>query len=163
MDDRLLPIESLPSRRDFCTTACQALSILTVGAIAQGCGGGGGSPSGPSSAPSLPTVGGTVSGGTVLVTVDAASPLATVGGVAAVSAGGNNLLVAHTAADTFSALTSTCTHQACTINGYSAPVFQCPCHGSQFSTAGDVVRGPAGAPLRKYATSFAGNVLTITL
>jgi cytochrome b6-f complex iron-sulfur subunit len=97
------------------------------------------------------------------VTVDAASPLATVGGVALVSAGGNNLLVARTAADTFSALTSTCTHQACTINGYSAPVFQCPCHGSQFSTTGEVVRGPAGAPLRRYATSFAGDVLTIAL
>ena len=42
-----------------------------------------------------------------------------------------------------------------TITGYSAPVFQCPCHGSQFSTDGAVVRGPAGAPLRKFATNFA--------
>ena len=163
MDNRILQLEPLPTRRDFCTTACQALSLLTVGAVAQGCGGGGGNPSGPSPAPALRAVSGTVSGTNVLVTVDAASPLASVGGVALVTAGGNSMLVARTAADAFSALTSTCTHQACTINGYSAPVYQCPCHGSQFSTAGDVVRGPAAAPLRTYGTAFAGDVLTIAL
>jgi nitrite reductase/ring-hydroxylating ferredoxin subunit len=168
-DERLLQIEEQPTRRDFCATACQALSLLTVGAVVQGCGGGsgggggGGNPSGPSPAPSLRAVTGTVSGNTVLVTVDAASPLASVGGVATVTAGGNNFLVARTAAGTFSALTTTCTHEACTINGYSAPVFQCPCHGSQFSTEGAVVRGPATSALRRYSTSFAGDMLTITL
>jgi nitrite reductase/ring-hydroxylating ferredoxin subunit len=166
-DERLEQTDEQPTRRTFCATACQALSLLTVGAVVPGCGGGGGggggNPSGPSPAPSLRAVTGTVSGSTVLVTVDAASPLASVGGVATVAAGGNNFLVARTAADAFSALTTTCTHEACTINGYSAPVFQCPCHGSQFSTEGAVVRGPAAAPLRKYATGFAGDVLTITL
>jgi Rieske Fe-S protein len=166
-DEQLSQADVLPTRRDFCSTACQALSLLTVGVVAQGCGGGsgggGGNPAGPSPAPSLRTISGTVSGGAVTVAVDAASPLASVGGVAAVSAGGSSYLVARTASDAFSALTSTCTHEACTINGYAAPVFQCPCHGSRFSTEGAVVRGPAAAPLRRYTTSFAGDVLTITL
>jgi Rieske Fe-S protein len=165
-DERLPEIDSLPTRRHFCTAACQAVSLLTVGLVAPGCGGGsggGGNPSGPSPAPALRTVSGSVNGSTVTVAVDAASPLASVGGVASVAAGGNTFLVTRTSADAFSALTTTCTHQACTINGYSAPVFQCPCHGSQFSADGAVVRGPATAPLRKYASSFAGDVLTITL
>jgi hypothetical protein len=56
------------------------VSLATLGSILQGCSG---NPSGPSSsAPSLTTVNGTVSSGTVNVTVDAASPLATVGGAA---------------------------------------------------------------------------------
>jgi len=167
MDDRLpvtelIPAE-LPTRRDFCAAACQALSLLTVGAVAQGCGGGGGgNPSGPSPAPGLRPITGTVNGNTVQVTIDAASPLAAAGGVAWVQAGGRSYLVARTGAETFTALTSTCTHEQCTITGYSAPVYQCPCHGSQFSTSGAVVRGPAGSPLRQFATAFASDVLTIT-
>jgi cytochrome b6-f complex iron-sulfur subunit len=165
MDDGLPRTELMPSaspsRRDFCAAACQALSLLTVGAVAQGCGGGGGSPSGPSAAPPLRSIAGTVSGSNVQVTLDAASPLATVGGVAAVQAGGRGFLVSRTSAEGFTALTSTCTHEQCTITGYSAPVYQCPCHGSQFSTSGSVVRGPASAPLRQFQTTFAGDVLTI--
>jgi cytochrome b6-f complex iron-sulfur subunit len=166
MDDRLPATElvpaELPSRRDFCTTACQALTLLTVGAVAQGCGGGGGgSPSGPSAAPPLRSIAGTATGSNVQVTIDAASPLATVGGVATVQAGGRGFLVSRTSAEAFTALTSTCTHEQCTITGYSAPVYQCPCHGSQFSTSGSVVRGPASAPLRQFQTTFAGDVLTI--
>jgi cytochrome b6-f complex iron-sulfur subunit len=108
-------------------------------------------------------VAGTLSGSTVTVTVDAASPLASVGSVATVNAGGRSFLVSRTATDAFTALTSTCTHEACTITGYSAPVFQCPCHGSQFSTAGAVVRGPATSPLRQFATTFTGGVLSIAV
>jgi len=169
MDDRLPVTLTLrpaehSSRRDFCTAACQALSVLAIGAVAQGCGlGGGGNPSGPSPASTLKFVTGTISGNTVLVTIDAASPLAAAGGVASVQAGGQGFLVTRTAGDSFTALTSMCTHQQCAITGYSAPVFQCPCHGSQFSSSGSVVRGPAGAPLRQFATSFAGDVLTIAL
>jgi nitrite reductase/ring-hydroxylating ferredoxin subunit len=166
MEDRVpktLLAAELPSRRDFCSAACQAFSVLTLGVVAEGCGGGGSSPAGPSPAPSLKVVTGTVSGSTVLVTVDAASPLAAAGGVASVQAGGRGFLVTRTAGDSFTALTSTCTHEQCTITGYAAPVFQCPCHGSQFSAAGAVVRGPASAPLRQFATSFSGDVLTISL
>ena len=72
------------------------------------------------------------------------------------------LLVARTGQNAFTALSSTCTHQTCTITGFGNNVYVCPCHGSQFSTSGQVVMGPAGAPLHQFTTSFSNNVLTIS-
>ena len=63
--------------------------------------------------------------------------------------------------DTFSALSSICTHQTCAINGHSGQTFV-PCHGSQFDSSGRVLNGPAPSALRQYQTQFAGGVLTIT-
>lgn len=51
--------------------------------------------------------------------------------------------------DTY-ALDLTCTHLGCTVNATSKG-FVCPCHGSVFTTGGDVVKGPADRPLRKLA------------
>jgi cytochrome b6-f complex iron-sulfur subunit len=73
------------------------------------------------------------------------------------------VLVAHTAQNSFTALSSVCTHAACQITGYSGSSFVCPCHGSQFSTSGKVLNGPAAANLRTFPTQFASNVLTITV
>jgi cytochrome b6-f complex iron-sulfur subunit len=72
-------------------------------------------------------------------------------------------LVARTAPDAFSAVTSTCTHEVCTITGFENETYVCPCHGSRFDTGGRVVTGPATRPLRSFATRFSGDVLTITL
>jgi Rieske Fe-S protein len=111
----------------------------------------------------LPTISGSSAGGAVTLTVDASSPLASVGGAALVQSSSGFFLVARTAADAFTALTATCTHEACTINGFSSPRYVCPCHGSQFDTSGRVANGPATTALRQFATRFANNVLTITL
>jgi Rieske Fe-S protein len=126
------------TRRDFCVHTCQASNV-----------------------PSLTTVNGTVGAGGVLVNVDSGSPLASVGGAAFVQSSAGNFLVAHTAQDTFSALTAICTHEGCTITGYESSTYTCPCHGSQFSTSGGVLRGPAGRSLQTFATSFASGTLTI--
>lgn len=158
MDDRLELTNAAPSRRDFCAHACQALSALAVGIALEGCGGGG-SPAGPSGISSLPMLAGTVNGNSVQVSVDS---LASVGSAALVQATGATLLIARTAADAFNAFGAGCTHQACTITGFAAPNFACPCHGSLFSTNGDVVQGPATRALTKLSTSLAGNTLTIT-
>jgi menaquinol-cytochrome c reductase iron-sulfur subunit len=41
-----------------------------------------------------------------------------------------------------------CSHLGCSINLDTAgKKFACPCHGSQFNLAGDVIHGPAIAPL----------------
>jgi Rieske Fe-S protein len=147
------------SRRTFCARACQAASCLALTAIADACGGTGGV--GPSNIPQLSTVTGTVSAGTVQVPIDSASPLAAVGGVALVRSSSGLFLVARTGDQTFTALTSTCTHQTCTITGFDGTNYVCPCHGSRFTTSGRVVNGPAAAPLRTFTTAFANNVLTI--
>jgi cytochrome b6-f complex iron-sulfur subunit len=82
---------------------------------------------------------------------------------ALVNSSGANVLVSRTAQDTFAAVTAVCTHEACTITGVSGTIYVCPCHGSQFSATGGVVKGPAAQPLRQFTTRFSGNVLTITL
>ena len=97
------------------------------------------------------------------VGVEGGSPLGPVGGAALVRSTVGDFLVAHTAQDTFTALTAICTHEACTITGFRSPTYVCPCHGSQYSTAGQVLSGPATRSLRTFPTQLTGTTLTITL
>ena len=157
-------MESNNTRREFCRHACQ-LAALTLGGSVGACGGGGGGGddvTGPS-ATSLPTVTASSAGGAATLSVDSTSPLASVGSAALVQSSGGLLLVARTAQDVFTALTATCTHERCTITGFSSQAFVCPCHGSRFDTSGRVLNGPATASLRSYPTQFASGVLSITL
>ena len=148
-------------RREFCVHACQAVSLATVGSILSGCGGSPRSPSG--SAPALPTIGATVASGAIALTINASSPLSSVGGAALVQSSSGNFLVARTAQDAFTALTAVCTHEACTVTGFQNQAYVCPCHGSRYSTSDTVLQGPAPASLHQFSTRFANNVLTITV
>ena len=109
----------------------------------------------------LPTVTGTRTASGITVTIDASSPLASVGGAALVQTAVGDFLVAHTAQNAYSAMTAICTHQTCTVNGFQNQTFVCPCHGSTFDLNGHVLMGPAPASLRQYATQFSNGVLTI--
>ena len=150
----------LPSRREFCAHACQAASLAAASALWQACGG---NSTSPSNSTPLPTINASAAAGTLSVTVDAASPLAAVGSAALVQSNAGNALVTRTGQDTFAAMTAVCTHEACTVTGVSGSTFVCPCHGSQFSSTGGVVKGPAALPLRQFTARFSGNVLTIIL
>ena len=146
-------------------SACHAATAVALGSILQSCGGGG-SPAGPGgggTAPLLTVVNGTVSGAGVTVTVDSASPLSPVGGAALVRSASGDMLVSQTAQGAFTALTAICTHENCTITGFRSPTYVCPCHGSQYTTGGQVVSGPATRSLRTFATQFVGTTLTIAL
>jgi len=155
---------SSTTRRDFCA---QAITLVTVASLLEGCGGGGsgnpGGPSGGGNVPQLTQVSGNVSGNTVTVNIDAASPLNSAGGAALVQAGGSSYLVSRTGQDSFTALTAVCTHEQCIVTGFSSGTYQCPCHGSQYNTSGAVVQGPATQRLRQFTTQFTNPVLTITL
>ena len=149
-----------PSRRDFCAHACQAASLIAASALFPACSGNSMS---PSAASPLATINASLVAGGLTLTIDAASPLAAVGSAALVQSGSNNVLVSRTAQDSFTAVTAVCTHEGCTVTGISGQIFVCPCHGSEFSATGGVVKGPATSPLRQFSTSFSSNVLTITL
>jgi Rieske Fe-S protein len=46
------------------------------------------------------------------------------------------------------AVSSVCTHKACDVGWDERDqVWACPCHGSRFTPAGQVIRGPAVLPL----------------
>lgn len=155
-------VHVVTSRRDFCSQVCQVASVGALATLAQACGGNSGGGSSPSNFAQLPTVNGTSSANTVTVQVDAASPLNAVGGAAVVRSSLGVFLVARTAADRFAAVNGTCTHEACAITGWDNTNFVCPCHGSRFTTAGQVLNGPARTGLRTFTTQFANNILSIT-
>jgi len=148
------------TRREFCLHSCQAVSLAAVASALTGCGGSSTSPS--NSLPALRTVSGTVSSGTVTVTIDANSPLAATGGAALVNSSSGNFLVSR-AGDQFTALTAVCTHEGCVVSNFQSGTYECPCHGSQYTTSGSVTKGPATRSLAQFQTSFANSVLTIRL
>ncbi len=57
-----------------------------------------------------------------------------------------------------------CTHQGCNTGWNSATQsLNCPCHGAQFSSIGEVLRGPTRTPLARYALQIKnGHVLVDT-
>ncbi|HXD74945.1 MAG TPA: Rieske (2Fe-2S) protein, partial [Vicinamibacterales bacterium] len=67
--------------------------------------------------------------------------------MALVNSSGGVFLVARTGANSFTAVTAQCTHEACVVSGATSSTYVCPCHGSEFDTSGHVVVGPAVTPL----------------
>ena len=151
------------SRRQFCAGACQAVSGAMLTTIAAGCGGGSGSPTSPSSrAVDLRVSSGRYTGSGVDVDVSG-SGLNDVGGAVLVESIAGVFLVARTGPNSFSAIDAVCSHQSCTVSGADGSAYVCPCHGSRYDRNGRVLQGPAVAALRQFATTFAGNVVTIAL
>ncbi len=65
-----------------------------------------------------------------------------------------------TAASDYLALDQTCRHLGCPVAWTaSSGQFLCPCHGSVYSKTGQVVSGPAPAPLYKHEFSIQGGDL----
>jgi Rieske Fe-S protein len=153
------------SRRDFCT---QAISLVTIASLVEGCGGGDGSPTSPGGGGStvgtaLPIINATAGGGVVTINNVDGTALAGIPSAAFIqSSDQRKFLVARTAQNSFSAVTAICTHEGCDVNRINGSTYVCPCHGSQYSSSGAVQSGPATRNLQSFATQFTNNVLTIT-
>lgn len=61
---------------------------------------------------------------------------------------------------TIAALEKYCMHQGCEIGKYDGTKFLCPCHGSQYTSSGAVLKGPTTLPLKNYPTTLVGDILT---
>lgn len=64
--------------------------------------------------------------------------------------------------DSFHAVSSICTHQGCIVRPQAGSLV-CPCHGSVFSTRGEVRRGPAVDSLARLQTQVDGTRLLIAV
>jgi cytochrome b6-f complex iron-sulfur subunit len=146
------------TRREFCACCSKAVGLLALGGAA-GCGG---SPTSPSNTGQpLASVTATVSGRTVTVPTTG-NALATAGGMAIAQTSIGIFLVTRTSASAATVLTATCTHEGCTITGFSGSQFVCPCHGSTFSASGSVVQGPANRPLQQFPAQATDTTVTFT-
>jgi Rieske Fe-S protein len=140
----------------------RAFVVATGASVAStlaGCGGGGGSsPSAPGAPPTPPAISGALR-----------VPLMGVGETVAASASLVSGLVTPIAVTRLSeidvvAVSRVCTHMACTVNlpARSGGTLDCPCHGSRFSTNGQVVNGPASRPLFQFPARIDGDFVVIT-
>lgn len=147
------------SRRDFIITNVKKLGVIALGtytiSIINSC-----------SDDSNPT---SPNGKNVVITIDitqtANKALQTIGGTVAIS--GNELdskgmLIVRQSESNIVALSRKCTHQGCTVPNFVSGISTCPCHGSQYDTNGNVVKGPAPKALTKYNAVLEGNIITIS-
>lgn len=128
-----------------------------------------GCPSEPDPAPDAPPTSAVTMCGTNLC-IDLDDPLngslASVDGSLTVAAPGDRILVVRTSSTALLAISDVCTHAGCGVRyDRAAKILVCPCHGSQYSLTGKVLRGPATTPLARYTTQFdqGASLLTIML
>lgn len=103
------------------------------------------------------------SGGTSF-TVDLSSQLTQVGDYLLKNGAIIARIASGNTASAFAAAQSNCTHQGFPlIYDASTQEFHCNNHGSNFTTAGAVVNGPATVALQVYKVTVSGSTLTVTL
>ena len=142
------------SRRDV----LHGLGAAAVGAlaVASGCAQPGSSLSTATSA--------SCGSGTCIDLGDAANQeLTTTGGAMLVDIASDTVIVIRVSATDVAAVSAICSHAGCSMNyNASQALIDCPCHGSQFSTTGQVLRGPASRPVKAYHAALTNNTVTIT-
>jgi cytochrome b6-f complex iron-sulfur subunit len=74
------------------------------------------------------------------------------------------VLLIHTPAGQFRALSARCTHLGCVVQYQESPAphFGCNCHGSQFDMNGLNTSGPAPKPLPPYRVTLNGSSIYLT-
>jgi cytochrome b6-f complex iron-sulfur subunit len=136
------------NRRDFLAKSALAAAMI---AVAEACGDG---QIGPKAV--------TAGSGTTIKIADFPG-LATNGVLVDI---GDQRAVMRTGTTTFLALSKICTHEQCETS-VTNNRFECPCHGSIFSSDGSVVRGPSTGEhitsLPVFATTFDAAAGTLTV
>ncbi len=92
--------------------------------------------------------------------------LTAVDGALVVAAPRDSILLVRSSATVVQAVSDICTHAGCGVRyDHVNKILSCPCHGSQYTLTGTVLRGPALKPLTNYQTQLdaSTNQLTILL
>lgn len=63
---------------------------------------------------------------------------------------------------TYSAVSTRCMHRGCQVEP-AAGHLVCPCHGSEYTNAGEVLKGPTQRPLQRYPVSVEGERIVVSL
>jgi Rieske Fe-S protein len=110
-------------------------------------------PSASTQAPAAPAPGATTASGVIV-----AAASVPVGGGAVAVVGDQKVIVTQPEAGVFKGFDAVCTHEACTVAGVEDGAILCRCHNSRFDvTTGDVLQGPAPAPLATVAVAQQGD------
>jgi cytochrome b6-f complex iron-sulfur subunit len=64
--------------------------------------------------------------------------------------------------DSWSAVSTRCMHRGCQVEPVADHLI-CPCHGSEYTNTGDVLKGPTQLPLRRFVVTVEGDRLAIEL
>jgi nitrite reductase/ring-hydroxylating ferredoxin subunit len=105
------------------------------------------------------------SGITLDLTKPANQALSTVGGTIALDANSidpDGILVVRDSETSVKAFSRRCMHAHCVIAPFQGGVSTCPCHGSQYDTAGKAVHGPSKEPLVQHKAVLSGTTVTIS-
>lgn len=142
-------------RKEFLSTLGISLAAVCIGCSLASCG------SSPAEEATPDPDGGDGPGGLLTVNLDAeiknTGEFKTGNGIILVRIAQTNLPAS------FAALQIACTHQGTPVTYSNAQgKFICPNHGSEFSTTGAVLQGPATTPLKTYTVTITGSTLTVS-
>lgn len=170
------PLPQLPAAVPAATASCGLGRRAFVGAgaasllalvLTQACGGD--SPTGVNAVITPPPAGSvTFTNGVLTMHLDQLPALTAANGfqVLGLSDGARRAdIIVINANGTYRAFSSVCTHEGCTVSGFSNQRMVCPCHGSEYNVSGVPVAGPAPSPLREYAATLnvAAQLLTVSV
>lgn len=62
----------------------------------------------------------------------------------------------------FSAVSTRCMHRGCQVEP-AAEHLVCPCHGSEYTNTGEILKGPTERPLRRMPVTISGDNILIEL
>lgn len=146
-------------RKDFLSKLGIGMAAVCAGCSLYSCG------SDPKNDPAPNNSGGTTpppAGGTNVFNLNLDTDLKNIGDFKVASGVILVRLAAGATASAFTAVQVACTHQGTSINYNTAQgKFICPNHGSQFSTDGAVLLGPAASALKVYNVVVSGSTLTV--